>query len=56
LIQDEVTGERIFETASNLLRSPELLKKQTDGFNRIKSNLGKHKASETAAKIILHET
>ncbi|MCC6637207.1 MAG: lipid-A-disaccharide synthase [Ignavibacteriaceae bacterium] len=56
LIQDEVTGENIYKTASRLLSSPELLKKQTDGFARIKTNLGKHKASETAAKIILNET
>lgn len=56
LIQDEVTAENIYNKASELLLSPELLKKQTDGFDRIKANLGKHKASETAAKIILNET
>lgn len=55
LIQDEVTGERIAATASKILNDPSLLKKQTDGFARIKENLGKHKASATAAKVILNE-
>lgn len=55
LIQDEVTGERIAATALKILKDPLLLKKQTDGFARIKENLGKHKASATAAKVILNE-
>ncbi|KAA0266238.1 MAG: lipid-A-disaccharide synthase [Chlorobiota bacterium] len=56
LIQDEVTGEKIAATALKILSDPSLLKKQTDGFARIKENLGKHKASATAAKVILSET
>jgi len=55
LIQDEVTGEKIAATATRILKDPSLLKKQTDGFARIKENLGKHKASATAAGIILNE-
>lgn len=55
LIQDEVTGEKIAATAAKILKDPSLLKKQTDGFARIKANLGKHKASATAAKVILDE-
>lgn len=55
LIQDEVTGEKISSAVSRILSNPSLLKKQKDGFARIRENLGKHTASETAAKVILNE-
>lgn len=56
LIQDEVTGERIASEVSKVLESPDLLEKQLRGFARIKENLGRHKASVTAARMILNET
>jgi lipid-A-disaccharide synthase len=55
LIQDEVTAENIYSTVKKVLNSPDLLKKQKAGFERIKKNLGKHKASSKAATIILDE-
>ena len=56
LIQDEVTGEKIASEVSKVLESPDLLEKQFKGFARIKENLGRHKASVTAARMILNET
>lgn len=56
IIQDAVTGENIEAEVTKVLQSPQLLEKQQRGFERIKENLGKHKASSTAARMILNET
>jgi len=56
IIQDAVTGENIEAEVTKVLQSPQLLEKQQKGFERIKENLGKHRASSTAARMILNET
>ncbi len=56
IIQDAVTGENIAAEVTKVLQSPQLLAKQHQGFERIKENLGKHRASSTAARMILNET
>ncbi|KAB2907817.1 MAG: lipid-A-disaccharide synthase [Ignavibacteriales bacterium] len=56
LIQNDVTGEKIANKVREVLSTPELMEKQKTGFRRIKENLGEHKASATAAEIILSET
>lgn len=53
LIQDDCTPERIYETAAEIIRSPEKKNAIKEKFARLRAKLGEKTASDTAAEEII---